>query len=105
MARQRHDDDFEYDDDDSRDGDVLSPNDGIWTGDDSETVPCPHCGKQIYEEVQQCPYCKYFVTEHDKIVGRKPLWFTITAFVCLFMTGGGLVLAVILWYLDRLASQ
>src|SRR5271154_3505126 len=31
--------------------------------DDAETIPCPHCGKQIHEEAQRCPHCGDYVSE------------------------------------------
>lgn len=32
-------------------------------GDDR--VPCPHCGKEIYEEAERCPACGSYVSEED----------------------------------------
>jgi hypothetical protein len=44
-------------------------------GDDGEeeTMPCPNCGKEIYEDAEFCPYCKNYV-ELKAAGGSKHLW-------------------------------
>jgi hypothetical protein len=34
-------------------------------GDDVELVRCPSCGRMIYEEAPQCPYCRWWITDDD----------------------------------------
>jgi len=56
-------------------------------GDDPElveTTVCPHCGKRIYEETQQCPQCHNYVT-FEEAPARKPPWFLIAVAVCLLI--------------------
>jgi hypothetical protein len=43
-------DDHEFPDEDGLDEDV------------DETLPCPECGAEIYEDTPQCPHCGSFVT-------------------------------------------
>jgi len=30
--------------------------------DESETLPCPVCGEEIFEDAERCPYCGQYVT-------------------------------------------
>lgn len=41
----------------------------------AETLPCPECGADIYEESEQCPVCGAYVT-FDRSVwsNRSPVW-------------------------------
>lgn len=65
-----------YDDDDD-DWEAPEPDD---EDDDSlETVACPSCGRQIYEEAEQCPYCHEYVTHSTSVLSGKPLWFLLLA--------------------------
>lgn len=68
----------EYDDDDGEEFDVDE-------SDDLETVPCPSCGREIYEEAEQCPHCGKYVAESERPGVNRPLWFIITALVCLYV--------------------
>jgi len=44
----------------------------------SETVPCPQCGAEVYEDCVQCPACGTYVT-HDTNLGsgRPMLWIVL----------------------------
>jgi hypothetical protein len=57
------DDDVWNDDEDDRNGDAV--------------IPCPHCGRSIYEESQRCPYCENYISEEDTIPARKPWWIIV----------------------------
>jgi len=39
-------------------------------GDDTELdqFPCPDCGKPIYEDLDVCPQCGYFILDSDRTV-------------------------------------
>ena len=51
--------------------------------DDDETIPCPHCKKDIYDGAEQCPYCGNYISEEDSPREAKPLWLVIGAVICL----------------------
>jgi endogenous inhibitor of DNA gyrase (YacG/DUF329 family) len=38
------------------------------------TIPCPQCGRPIYEDAERCPYCGEYVSDHDAAPTRKPWW-------------------------------
>ena len=48
---------------------------------DSEdwTVPCPHCGEEIYDDVDQCPYCQTYLTPSD--FRRPQPWWLIVVII------------------------
>ena len=38
--------------------------------DDRPIVPCPHCGEEIYDDVDQCPRCRTYLSASDF---RRPI--------------------------------
>ncbi|MEL7498445.1 MAG: zinc ribbon domain-containing protein [Planctomycetota bacterium] len=32
---------------------------------DDMLVECPHCGEQIFDDTEQCPYCRMFLSRSD----------------------------------------
>jgi hypothetical protein len=40
---------------------------------ESETLPCPFCGKAVYESADVCPHCRNFVS-FGELPNRKPWW-------------------------------
>lgn len=63
-----------YDEDD----DWESPEPDEEADEDSvETVACPDCGEQIYEEAEQCPYCGQYVTHSTSPWSGRPWWFVV----------------------------
>ena len=58
-------DDFEDDwDDDEPDAD----------DNDSATIPCPYCRRQIHEDSERCPHCERYISEEDDVPRQKPWW-------------------------------
>jgi len=56
-----------------------------------ETVPCPYCRREVYEEAERCPYCENYLAREDA-PSQTPLWIVVTAVICL--------IAVALWVLQ-----
>lgn len=52
-------------------------------GEESETLPCPFCGKPVYESADVCPHCRNFVS-FAEVSGRRP-WWVIAAVVALLV--------------------
>ena len=47
-----------------------------WSGDGEasvDTVVCPSCKSDVYEEAEQCPRCGEYLTQ-ERAVGRWPWW-------------------------------
>ena len=74
-ASMDRDDDFEDDDIDD-DWEAPEPDD-----DELELLPCPACGKLIYEEADACPYCGEYVTHSTSAFAGKPIWYVALAII------------------------
>ena len=46
------------------------------------TAPCPNCGRQIYDDAEQCPHCGYYITEEESSHTSKPWWVMAGFAVC-----------------------
>jgi hypothetical protein len=58
--------------------------------DDDTTIPCPHCGAEIYDDAERCPECgEYLSHENAPTTSNKPWWIVIGVLFCLAI--------VILW--------
>lgn len=52
---------------------------------DDNTVPCPHCRRQIHEDAERCPYCERYLSDEDTVTFQKPWWVVVGALVCLYI--------------------
>ena len=88
MAIQDADDDepdlFRHSPSDSRDD--YADEHEMTSPDDFTTVKCTRCGKLIFEDTECCPYCRHYQPEDER--NRKPMWFVLTAIVCIAMLSG-----------------
>jgi len=50
---------------------------------DDVTIPCPHCGKAIYDEAERCPYCESYISKEDRGPTPKAWWVLVGLAVCL----------------------
>jgi hypothetical protein len=60
--------------------------------DDDVTMPCPYCGKAIYDDAERCPYCENYVSREDA-PSKQPVWLVIGVVICLAI--------IALWILGR----
>jgi hypothetical protein len=74
----------EWDDDDDS-NDPEDGFDGSEDDDDDLCIPCPHCGRQILEESERCPYCERYLSREDAPPARKPLWIWVGVLACLYV--------------------
>ena len=55
--------------------------DDEWPEDDDEieTVPCPACGKEVYEEAERCPYCGDYIVHSSSgyVWKNRPVWWIV----------------------------
>ncbi len=61
------DDDFDSDDD--------------YGDDEAETLPCPECGAEVYEDAEQCPRCGAYITPHTHALAGWP-WVLVALGLC-----------------------
>ncbi len=84
------DDDWDDDDDQASDGDeadTLSPAErpdpaDLDGPDDDDAVPCPFCGRAVYESADVCPGCGSFLGGADEPRPRRPWWVTVGFVLC-----------------------
>ncbi|MGO8690656.1 MAG: hypothetical protein ACLQLG_13620 [Thermoguttaceae bacterium] len=53
-------------------------------GDEDGTVPCPSCGRPIYEDSPRCPHCGNYISEEDPPPARKPWWIIVGALLVFY---------------------
>jgi len=76
-------DDWMQDADDDPDEDE-SPDENA--DDSTETVPCPSCGAEVYEDAPQCPYCGSYITGHNSLWAGRSVWWIVLAVLGLVAT-------------------
>lgn len=89
------DDDFtgrSWHDDDSDDESEWHDSDDD-CDDSTETIECPKCGVDVYEDADHCPLCgEYFVPNHS-VFSHRPAWFNMVALLGII----AVVLGLLLW--------
>ena len=53
---------------------------------DENTATCPHCGKEIYGDSEQCPKCGEYLDTDP--LSRKPIWLIVCVIVCALIVLG-----------------
>jgi len=67
---------FEEPGDELHDDEYPDPDE--FDDDTTETVPCPECGADVYEDAEQCPACGVYIThEHSALAGRPGWWIVL----------------------------
>ncbi len=52
--------------------------------DEDETMPCPYCRADVYDDAEQCPSCGKYLSREDA-PWRKPWWVVAGVMACLAM--------------------
>ena len=42
-----------------------------------DTILCPSCKTEVYEEAVACPNCGEFIIQSQSLFAKKPLWFVM----------------------------
>ena len=50
-------------------------------GPELDQVPCPSCGRMIYDDTDKCPHCGDWVMPMASAAARRPTWIWWTALV------------------------
>lgn len=69
----------------TRPGDELDddeyPDENDLDDESSETLPCPECGAEIYEDTVRCPACGAYVTFDTRPWSGRPPWWILLGLV------------------------
>lgn len=62
---------------------------------DDETEGCPFCGRQVYHDAEQCPYCRNYLLDRDTSATiHRPTWVVVTAML--------LIAIILYWFIGPL---
>jgi hypothetical protein len=70
---------FDDPDDEFRDDDDCPEEDDA--DDLSETIPCPECGAEVYEDAVRCPRCGTYITADTHPWSGRPVWWILLGLV------------------------
>ena len=65
----------EFRDDEYPDDDL----DDDFDDDYSQTIACPECGTEVYEDAVQCPVCGSYIMHRSNVFSGRPTWWIILA--------------------------
>jgi hypothetical protein len=55
--------------------------------DATETIVCPNCGIDVYEDAEQCPGChEYIMSGSLSAWESKPVWWVVLGFIGIIAT-------------------
>jgi hypothetical protein len=58
-------------------GDHEYPEPDELDDDSTDTVPCPACAADVYEDSEQCPRCGEFITADTHAWGNRSWWWIV----------------------------
>jgi len=64
---------IDWSDDDLRDEEFPDDEDN-YDSDEVDTIPCPECGADVYEEAEQCPACGWYITSSSNPLSGRSWW-------------------------------
>ena len=64
--------DNEHEDDDFEDDEFEYFEDA--EDDEAETIRCPACGTDVYEDAVQCPACREYISPSSSVWTDRPWW-------------------------------
>jgi DNA-directed RNA polymerase subunit RPC12/RpoP len=47
----------------------------------TETVSCPECGAEVYEDAVRCPICGHYVTHDTSVWSGRPGWWVLLGLI------------------------
>lgn len=66
-----------------------------WGDDDDapvDLVTCPSCGREVYEDAEQCPHCGDYIVADTSAWSGRPMWWIIGGLLGIIAVGFSLLL-------------
>ena len=83
---------YDSSEDELRDEEYPDEVDDNWNeDDDSETVACPACGADVYEDSERCPACGEYITPNTSPLAGRSAAFVILGIAGIVATIWGLI--------------
>jgi hypothetical protein len=82
-CRCQKSDDWEDDDCSGDCGDGCTCESHDHGDDEDSTIPCPSCGRDIYEDSPQCPHCGEYIVDNAATSGRHTWLIIVGVILCL----------------------
>ncbi len=60
----------------------------------TETIVCPECGAEVYEDADRCPVCGQYIIPDTRFWSGKPIWWIALGFLGLVALATALVLGL-----------
>ena len=54
--------------------------------DGETTIPCPHCGEDVFDNAEQCPACGMWLVADRRPLTGRPRWFVVLGVVVALLT-------------------
>lgn len=56
-----------------------------WNDDEDATIPCPYCGRPIYDDAPRCPHCENYLSDEEAAPARQPWWVILGVILVLLL--------------------
>ncbi len=82
-------------DDSSADSDEHEyPDADLWDEESTDTIECPACGADVYEDADQCPVCGEFLIPDTRVWAGKPTWWIALGMLGIIVLVAALILGM-----------
>jgi len=58
-------------------GDEFPDDDYDYDDELTDTLPCPRCGAEVYQDAPQCPACGSYITHTTNVWSSRPAWWVV----------------------------
>ena len=74
------------------DNDLIDPADDPWDEETADTLTCPACGADVYEDADQCPACGEFILPDTHFWSDRPVWWVVLGVLGIIALAAALIL-------------
>jgi hypothetical protein len=71
--------------------DAEYPEDSEFGSPESDTIRCPECDAEIYDDSVQCPHCGHYIEADTNVWSGRSLWWIVVGLLGVIATIAALV--------------